>query len=39
MGTPFVGFENYIKAMGDDRFHEAVLHTVLYVIVTVPGRW
>ena len=19
MGTPFVGFENYIKAMGDDR--------------------
>lgn len=37
MGTPFVGFENYVKALGDDRFHEAVWHTLLYILVTVPG--
>jgi multiple sugar transport system permease protein len=36
-GTPFVGFENYAKALGDDRFWEAVWHTALFVIVTVPG--
>jgi multiple sugar transport system permease protein len=34
---PWVGFENYAKAMGDDRFWEATWHTVLYVVVTVPG--
>jgi multiple sugar transport system permease protein len=37
MGNPFVGFDNYVKALGDERFLEAVWHTVLYVIVTVPG--
>lgn len=37
MGNPFVGFDNYAKALGDDRFLEAVWHTVLYVIITVPG--
>ncbi|HEX2553456.1 MAG TPA: sugar ABC transporter permease [Microvirga sp.] len=37
MGTPFVGFENYARAMGDDRFWEATWHTVTYIVVTVPG--
>jgi multiple sugar transport system permease protein len=37
MGTPFVSFENYARAMGDDRFWEATWHTVTYIIVTVPG--
>ena len=37
MGNPFVGFENYAKALGDDRFLEAVWHTVAYVLITVPG--
>jgi multiple sugar transport system permease protein len=36
-GTPFVGFRNYARAMGDDRFWEAVLNTVLYIAITVPG--
>jgi multiple sugar transport system permease protein len=37
MGTPFVGFENYAKAMGDERFWEATWHTITYIVVTVPG--
>lgn len=37
MGTPFVGFENYARAMGDDQFWDATWHTVTYIIVTVPG--
>jgi multiple sugar transport system permease protein len=36
-GTPFVGFEHYARALGDDRFWEATLHTALYVVITVPG--
>jgi multiple sugar transport system permease protein len=36
-GQPFVGFENYARALGDERFWEAVWHTVLFVIITVPG--
>jgi multiple sugar transport system permease protein len=37
MGTPFVGFDNYRRALADERFWEATLHTTIYVIVTVPG--
>jgi multiple sugar transport system permease protein len=37
MGTPFVGFENYARAMGDARFWESTWHTFLYILVTVPG--
>jgi ABC-type sugar transport system permease subunit len=36
-GTPFVGFEHYARALGDDRFWEATWHTALYVVITVPG--
>ena len=37
MGQPFVGFENYARALGDDRFWEATWHTILIIIITVPG--
>jgi multiple sugar transport system permease protein len=37
LAKPWVGFSNYAKALGDDRFWEATWHTLLYVIVTVPG--
>ncbi len=37
MARPWVGFENYFRAMGDQRFWEATRNTVLYIIVTVPG--
>jgi len=36
-GERFVGLENYARAMGDDRFWASALHTVLYILVTVPG--
>jgi multiple sugar transport system permease protein len=37
MAQPWIGFENYAKAMGDERFWEATWHTILYIVVTVPG--
>jgi multiple sugar transport system permease protein len=37
IGEPFVGFENYWRAFGDERFWNAVLHTAIYAVVTVPG--
>lgn len=37
MGTPFVGLENYARALADGRFWEGVINTVLYIVVTVPG--
>jgi multiple sugar transport system permease protein len=37
LAKPWIGFENYAKAMGDARFWEATWHTVLYILVTVPG--
>jgi multiple sugar transport system permease protein len=37
MAKPWIGFENYAKALGDGRFWEATLNTVLYIVVTVPG--
>jgi multiple sugar transport system permease protein len=36
-GTPFVGMENYLTAFQDVRFWESTLHTLAYVLVTVPG--
>lgn len=36
-GTPFVGLENYARAMEDERFWHATWNTVLYILVTVPG--
>lgn len=37
LGQPFVGFENYAKALSDPRVWEAVWHTILFIVVTVPG--
>lgn len=37
MGTPFVGFDNFARALSDDRFWETTLNTVIYIVVTVPG--
>src|SRR5450755_2351069 len=37
IGEPFVGFDNYVRAFGDERFWHAVLHTAVYAVVTVPG--
>ncbi len=38
MARSWIGFENYWKALGDERFWDATWHTALYVIVTVPAR-
>src|SRR5262245_14164371 len=37
LGEPFVGLENYARAMQDERFWTSLWHTVLYAIITVPG--
>src|SRR5215216_1697603 len=37
MGTPFVGLENYQRALSDERFWDSAGHTALYILVTVPG--
>ncbi len=37
LAKPWIGFDNYTKALGDERFWEASWHTFLYIIVTVPG--
>ena len=37
MGEPFVGVDNYARALSDERFWHAVLHTAIYTVVTVPG--
>lgn len=37
MGTPFVGVDNYVRALADPRFWHATLNTLLYILITVPG--
>lgn len=37
LGEPFVGLDNYARAMEDERFWHATGHTALYAIITVPG--
>ncbi|HRW46501.1 MAG TPA: sugar ABC transporter permease [Caldilinea sp.] len=35
--TPtFIGAQNYIDLFGDDRFHQVMVNTLLYVLGTVP---
>jgi len=36
-GAAFVGFANYLRAFGDDRFWHSTWNTILYIVVTVPG--
>jgi ABC-type sugar transport system permease subunit len=35
MGEPFVGLANYTEAVASARFREAVVHTLLFTVVTV----
>jgi ABC-type sugar transport system permease subunit len=35
LGRPFIGVANYVEAMGDQRFLEAVLHTALFASAAV----
>ncbi|MCP8937713.1 sugar ABC transporter permease [Alsobacter sp. SYSU M60028] len=37
MGTPFVGLDNFARAMSDEIFWSSTLNTVIYIVVTVPG--
>jgi ABC-type sugar transport system permease subunit len=36
LGRPFVGLANFVEAAGDPRFVDAVVHTVLFALVSVP---
>ena len=36
-GEPFSGFDNYRRAFEDDRFWSSLVHTLINVVVTVPG--
>jgi len=36
-GEQFVGLKNYLTAFEDDRFWASTWHTILYIVVTVPG--
>jgi multiple sugar transport system permease protein len=37
MGNPFIGVENFAAVLDDDRFWGAVVNTILFIVVTVPG--
>lgn len=34
---PLVGFDNYVRLLGDTRFREAIVNTVYYTVVSVPA--
>lgn len=36
LGRPFVGLANFVEATGDPRFTSALLHTVIFAVITVP---
>ena len=33
-----VGFQNYADVLADPIFHRAVVNTLVYVVITVPGQ-
>ena len=35
LGRPFIGLDNYIEALGDQRFREALVHTLLFTLASV----
>jgi ABC-type sugar transport system permease subunit len=35
LGRPFVGLDNYLEALGDQRFREALVHTLLFTVASV----
>lgn len=37
--SEFIGLDNYIRMLDDDKFYLSLRNTVLYSIVTVPGQW
>lgn len=38
LGRPFVGLANFVEATGDPRFTSALLHTVIFAVITVPAE-
>jgi multiple sugar transport system permease protein len=36
-GEQFVGLRNYVTAFEDDRFWASTWHTILFIVITVPG--
>ena len=36
LGRPFVGFDNFAEAAGDDRFQAALVRTIAFAFVSVP---
>jgi len=35
LGRPFIGLDNYLEALGDQRFREALLHTLVFTLASV----
>jgi ABC-type sugar transport systems, permease components len=35
LGRPFIGLDNYIEALGDERFREALVHTLAFTVASV----
>ncbi len=35
LGRPFIGLDNYVEALGDVRFREAMAHTLLFTVASV----
>jgi ABC-type sugar transport system permease subunit len=38
LGRPFVGVANFVEAAGDPRFTSALLRTIMFAAITVPGE-
>jgi multiple sugar transport system permease protein len=37
LGEPFVGLDNFSRALSDATFWQTTLNTVLFIVITVPG--
>ncbi|HET7241147.1 MAG TPA: sugar ABC transporter permease, partial [Gemmatimonadales bacterium] len=35
LGRPFIGLDNYLEALGDQRFREALVHTLIFTLASV----
>ena len=35
LGRPFIGLDNYLEALGDVRFREALVHTLVFTVASV----
>ena len=35
LGRPFIGLDNYLEALGDQRFREALVHTLVFTVASV----